>query len=75
MKIDIKWPINEMGGTHVVKDMIRITCNDVWGGSQRILKRGGKGHEEEENSKRTGVLVLDAVVHEHLSITVACIYG
>jgi hypothetical protein len=22
MKIEIKWPINEMGGTHVVKDMI-----------------------------------------------------
>ncbi len=38
-----------------------------------LEKRGGKGLGKEEYSTRTGVFILDTVVHGYLTSTVSCI--
>ena len=71
-EINIEWPIDEMGDTHVVKDVIQITCNDVWRGSRLVRERKKGGGGGEDDSTRTSMVTV-GIVHGHLSIAVACI--
>ena len=59
--INMKWPIDERDNTHVVKDGIRIACEDV------CDSRLNGWDERGEDSTRTSMVILDFM------ITVACI--